>query len=444
MLLLYISEKGSYIFFLEINFEAECNMEIKRDLYLKRLVERRQNGAIKVITGIRRCGKSYLLFHLYKKYLLENGVASDDIIEIPLDDDDFETLRDRKALSCFIKEHTSDFNKNYYIFLDEVQFCEGFEGVLNGLLRHENLDIYVTGSNSKFLSSDILTEFRGRGDEIRVRPFSFSEFFSAYNGERKSAWKDYITYGGLPRILSCKSDEQKSKYLMDLFKNVYIKDIIERNRLKGDVIMENLVEVLASSVGSLTNPVKLANTFVSNGIKANDKTISSYIGYLEDSFLIEKAERYDIKGKKYINSKRKYYFCDNGLRNSLLNFREQELSHLMENILYNELLFRGYNVDVGVVEKYSVDQNGKQSHNQLEIDFVCNFASSRCYIQSAYSIPSAEKLKQETASLDRVNDSFKKIIVTADEINPYQTEKGYYFINIIDFLLDDKMLEKII
>lgn len=318
------------------------------------------------------------------------------------------------------------------------------KGVLNGLLRHENLDIYVTGSNSKFLSSDILTEFRGRGDEIRVRPFSFSEFFSAYNGERKSAWKDYITYGGLPRILSCKSDEQKSKYLMDLFKNVYIKDIIERNRLKGDVIMENLVEVLASSVGSLTNPVKLANTFVSNGIKANDKTISSYIGYLEDSFLIEKAERYDIKGKKYINSKRKYYFCDNGLRNSLLNFREQELSHLMENILYNELLFRGYNVDVGVVEKYSVDQNGKQSHNQLEIDFVCNFASSRCYIQSAYSIPSAEKLKQETASLDRVNDSFKKIIVTADEINPYQTEKGYYFINIIDFLLDDKMLEKII
>lgn len=415
-------------------------MEIERGGYVKSLVDRKNNGAIKVITGVRRCGKSYLLFRLYKKYLLSTGVQNEDIIEIPLDDDDFEELRERKNLSQYIKSRIDE-NRTFYVFLDEVQFCEGFESVLNGLSRKENLDIYVTGSNSKFLSSDILTEFRGRGDEVRVYPLSFAEYLSVYNGEKNDAWREFMLYGGLPRILSCKSDEQKAKYLQDLFKSVYLKDVVERNHLKGDTVLESIVDFLASAVGSLTNATRLSNTFVSNGIMTNDKTVSSYISYLEDAFLIEMAERYDVKGKKYIGSTKKFYFTDVGLRNARLNFRQQEPSHILENIIYNELLVRGFNVDVGVVEKHIKDSDGKQKNVQLEIDFVCNKGSLRYYIQSAYSVPDEAKMNQETASLDRISDSFKKIIVTQDNIKPWHTQKGYLVINILDFLLDEKSME---
>lgn len=415
-------------------------MVIQRDLYLKRLIERKENGAIKVITGIRRCGKSYLLFRLYKKYLIEHGVSPGNIIEIPLDDEEFEEYRDRKKLGQYIKGQIQD-DEMYYVFLDEVQFCDGFESVLNGLARRENLDIYVTGSNSKFLSSDILTEFRGRGDEVRVYPLSFSEYAGAFSGGKAEAWREYMMYGGMPRILSCSTDEQKAKYLADLFRNVYIKDVTERNSLRHDNVLEDVVNIIASSVGSLTNASRMANTFRSNGIKANDKTITAYTEYLTDAFLIEKVSRYDVKGRKYIGSPQKYYFTDIGLRNARLNFRQHEPTHIMENIIYNELVIRGYNVDVGVVERHYKDEGGKQKTAHLEIDFVCSLGSNRYYIQSAYSLPDEEKTRREMASLDRIGDSFKKIIVVADNIKPWHTEKGYLMINVLDFLLRPDSLE---
>ena len=405
------------------------------------LISRRRNGMIKVITGIRRCGKTYLLFRLYRNWLLGQGIDRDHIIEIPLDDDDFEDLRDRKALRQFIKDAVKD-DEVYYVLLDEVQFCEGFEGVLNGLARKENLDLYVTGSNSRFLSSDVLTEFRGRGDEIRVYPLSFSEFAAAYDGTKEEAWSEYMMYGGMPQILSYDTDADKSKYLKDLFSKTYLKDVLERNQLKSDTVMEEVVNVLASSVGSLTNPNKMANTFVSEGVKTNDKTVSSYVDHLMDAFIIEKVERYDVKGRKYIGTPLKYYFADIGLRNARLNFRQQEPTHLMENIIYNELLVRRYNVDVGVVTRYQRDETGKQIVTKLEIDFVCNLGHQRYYIQSAYSLPDAEKMAQETASLDRVDDSYKKIIVVGDPTKPWHTEKGYLVMNIIDFLLDQDSLNR--
>lgn len=414
--------------------------EIKRDGYLERLIQRRENGAVKVITGVRRCGKSYLLFNLYNNYLLEDGIEESHVLKIPLDDDDYEELRDRKKLRNYIKEHTDD-EKPYFIFLDEVQFCEGFESVLNGLSRNENLDIYVTGSNSRFLSSDILTEFRGRGDEVRVFPLSFAEFVSAFPGDKSDAWREYMMYGGMPRILNCKTDEQKSKYLSDLFENVYIKDVVDRNSLRDENVLNDVVNVLASSIGSLTNANKLANTFKSNGITTNDKTVGAYISYLSDAFLIQKAERYNVKGRKYIGSSVKYYFTDVGLRNARLNFRQHEPTHLMENVIYNELIIRGYNVDVGVVEKYYKDDNGKQKVAQLEIDFVCNKGSNRYYIQSAYSLPDEEKTRQEMSSLNRVDDSFKKIIIVADNIKPWHNEKGYLIINVMDFLLNEASMD---
>ena len=367
---------------------------IKRDIYLNRLIERRENGLIKVVTGIRRCGKSYLLFKLYYQYLLASGIDASRIIRIPLDDEEYEELRESKRLSAYIKERLTD-DDMWYIFLDEVQLCSGFEAVLNGLNRRENVDIYVTGSNSKFLSSDVLTEFRGRGDEVRVYPLSFSEYLSAHPGDKYEAWNDYYTYGGLPLILSRNSDELKSRYLIDLCRELYLKDIEERNRLRGDHVMEALVNVLASAVGSLTNPSKLANTFASNGIPVSDKTVSAYIGYLLDAFFISRAERYDIKGKKYIASPYKYYFTDVGLRNAQLNFRQQEENHIMENIIYNELLVRGFNVDVGVVDYSQRDENGKSIRKRLEVDFICNKGSKRYYIQSAFAIPDEEKMKQE-------------------------------------------------
>ena len=416
-------------------------MEIKRDTYLNKLIDRMGNQSIKVITGLRRCGKSYLLFHLFYHYLLEQNIPEDHIIRIALDDDEHEELLDRKVLSTYIKSLIQD-NNTYYIFLDEVQFVDGFEKVLNGLSRLENLDIYVTGSNSKFLSSDILTEFRGRGDEVRVYPLSFSEFVSAYDGSAEEAWYQYVTYGGLPLILPRKTPEQKSKYLIDLMQKVYLDDIIERNQLRGSTIMENLVNILASSIGSLTNPNKLANTFTSNGMgNISDKTISSYIDYLMDSFLISRAERYDVKGKKYISSPYKYYFTDIGLRNARLNFRQQEETHIMENIIYNELLIRGFNVDVGIVEHVESDSDGKRRAKKYEIDFVCNRGNQRYYIQSAFSMPDQEKAEQEQRSLIYTNDFFKKIIVVKDNIVPWHNELGILIIGLKDFLLKNNSLE---
>ena len=387
-------------------------MKIKRDLYLNKLINRRENSSIKVITGIRRCGKSYLLFHLFYEYLINSGVADDHIIRIALDDDEHEDLLDRKALSAYIREQI-----------------------------HDN-DIYVTGSNSKFLSSDILTEFRGRGDEVRVYPLSFSEFCSAFDGSTDDAWFNYLTYGGLPLILTRKTPEQKSKYLMDLFQKVYLDDIIERNNLRGDTIMDNLVNILASCIGSLTNPNKLAHTFASNGMgHISDKTISSYISYLMDAFLISKAERYDVKGKKYIASPYKYYFTDIGLRNARLNFRQQEETHIIENIIYNELLIRGFNVDVGIVKHMEKDPAGKRTLKKYEVDFVCNRGNQRYYIQSAFSISDKEKETQEQRSLLYTGDFFKKIIVVRDNIIPWHNENGILIVGLKDFLLKENSLE---
>ena len=414
--------------------------QIRRDRYLNRLIERKENGMIKVITGIRRCGKSYLLFNLYYHYLIESGVESSRIITIPLDDDDFEEFRDSKKLSAYIKERITD-DGMWYVFLDEVQLCRNFEAVLNGLNRRENVDIYVTGSNSKFLSSDILTEFRGRGDEVRVYPLSFSEYVSAYPGDKYDAWIDYFTYGGLPQILSRKTDELKSGYLTTLCQELYLKDIENRYNLRGDNAMSTLLNILASAVGSLTNPTKLANTFSSNGMPVSDKTIATYINYLLDAFFISKAERYDIKGKRYIASPYKYYFTDVGLRNAQLNFRQQEENHIMENIIYNELLVRGFNVDVGVVEHTEKSEEGKAVRKRLEVDFVCNLGSRRYYIQSALAIPNHEKMEQEQNSLAHIDDSFKKIIVVKDRIKPWRNEKGIVVMDIMSFLLNPDSLD---
>lgn len=413
---------------------------IQRDVYLNRLIDRRENGSIKVITGIRRCGKSYLLFKLYFDYLLKSGVEPSHIVTVPLDDEEYEELRDGKKLSAYIKQKITD-DSMWYVFLDEVQLCQNFEGVLNGLNRLGNLDIYVTGSNSKFLSTDVLTEFRGRGDEVRVYPLSFVEYVSAYPGDLYDAWNDYFTYGGLPLILTRKTDELKSKYLTDLCKELYLKDIEDRHELYGDNVMETLVNILASSVGSLTNPSKLARTFGSNGISVSDKTIGSYINYLLDAFFIQKAERYDIKGKKYIASPFKYYFTDVGLRNAQLNFRQQEENHIMENIIFNELLIRGFNVDVGVVEHSVRDENGSIVRKKLEVDFVCNRGNQRYYIQSAFAIPDREKMEQEQNSLVRIGDSFKKIIVVKERVKLWRNENGIVIMSIMDFLLKPNSLE---
>lgn len=413
---------------------------IRRDIYLNRLIERRENGMIKVVTGIRRCGKSYLLFRLYDQYLRSSGVDASRILKIPLDDEEHEELRDSKKLGAYIKERITD-EGMWYVFLDEVQMCKGFESVLNGLNRRENLDIYVTGSNSRFLSSDVLTEFRGRGDEVRVYPLSFAEYVSAYPGDKVDAWMDYFTYGGLPMILSRRTDELKSKYLTDLCRELYLKDIEDRNNLRGDNVMATLVNILASAVGSLTNPNKLAKTFASNGITVSDKTLGMYLEYLQDAFFISKAERYDIKGRKYIGSPFKYYFTDVGLRNAQLNFRQQEENHIMENIIYNELLVRGLNVDVGVVEHSERDETGRNVRKRLEVDFVCNRGSKRYYIQSAFAIPDAQKMNQEQNSLVRIGDSFKKIIVVKDRIKLWRNEEGIVIMGIMDFLLNPDSLE---
>ena len=425
---------------------------INRDLYLNQIIDRKENGLIKIITGIRRCGKSYLLFNLYYNYLLENGVSEDHIIKVALDDDDNKELRDPDRLSEFLHGKVSDDKNMYYILLDEVQFAiSGDElrknepirlyGILNGLLRRNNVDVYITGSNSKFLSSDVMTEFRGRGDEVRVYPLSFSEFFSVYEGDKYEAFTEYSTYGGLPLVLSKRRDADKSKYLRDNLSETYIKDVIERHNIQGDVVMDTLVEILASAIGSLTNPPKLAKTFKSSQINTTEVTVSNYISYLTNAFIINRAERYDVKGRKYIDSPFKYYFTDIGLRNAALNFRQQERTHIMENIIYNELLIRGYNVDVGIVSYSGKTADGKRTTIHSEVDFVCNLGSKRYYIQSAFAIPDKEKMDQETASFDHIDDSFKKIIIVGDIIKPWINEKGYLIMSIYDFLLKLDSLE---
>ncbi len=417
-------------------------MLIDRNIYLNRLIDRRENGMIKVITGIRRCGKSFLLFNIYHDWLLQSGVPEDHIIMIALDDEQNEDLLDRKVLGETIRQKITD-SETWYIILDEIQLVDGFEKLLNGLNRITNADIYVTGSNSRFLSSDILTEFRGRGDEIRVYPLSFSEFFSVYQGSKEDAWQEFSLYGGMPQILQQRKPEQKETFLKNLFQKVYLDDIISRNHLRGDQVMDILVNILASSVGSNTNPNKLAKTFISNGYKnVSDKTISTYIDCLIDAFLITKASRYDVKGKKYISTPSKYYYCDAGLRNARIDFRQYEETHLMENIIYNELLIRGYSVDVGVVTHDEKNDEGKIVRKQLEVDFVANRGSRRYYVQSAFAIPDLEKMNQEQASLINIPDSFKKIIVTASGSPLWRNEKGVTIMNIYDFLLDPDSLEK--
>ncbi len=415
----------------------ETMQEIKRDVYLDKMISRKENGLIKILTGIRRCGKSYLLDPLFKNYLLESGVKEDHIIKLELDREENKKYRDPHALNQYIKSQMKDKNM-YYVLLDEIQLVEDFESVLNGFLYEKNVDVYVTGSNSKFLSTDIITEFRGRGDEIRIFPLSFSEFLESFKGDRHEAWNEYVLYGGLPLILSKKTDEEKSQYLKNLFEQTYIKDIIERNNIQRTDIIDSIINILASSVGSLTNPVKIYHTFVSNGEKGiSQNTIASYLKYIEDAFIVNKSSRYDVKGKKYIQSPQKYYFSDIGLRNARLNFRQQEENHIMENIIYNELIIRGYNVDVGVVEV----RDEKKQRKQLEVDFVCNLGNKRYYVQSSLHLDTREKTIQEERPLLSIPDNFKKIIVVKEDIKHWFTEEGILVVGIQEFLLDKNSLD---
>lgn len=416
-------------------------MEIKRDIYLEQLKIRKNNGMIKIVTGIRRCGKSFLLFVLYKKYLLENGVDKDHIIEIALDGIENEELRDPKKCFQYIKNEMKD-EQMYYLLLDEVQFMPRFEEVLNSLLRIQNIDMYVTGSNSKFLSSDIVTEFRGRGDEIRIYPLSFAEFYTAFGGDYDDAWNEYMIYGGLPQVVQFSVERQKAEYLKNIFTNVYIKDVVERNKIHNVDEINTLIDILASAIGAPTNPTKISNTFKSDrGIIYNNKTISNHIDYLAEAFLISKANRYDIKGRKYVGANLKYYFSDVGLRNARLNFRQQEPTHIMENIVYNELLVRGYNVDVGIVDVMAKNVDGKRVRKQLEVDFVVNQGSQRYYIQVAYDMTSEEKQTQELNSLRNIPDSFKKIIIINGTKKPWRNDDGFVIMGMKYFLLNADSLE---
>lgn len=414
---------------------------IERKTYLDELVSLRHNGMIKIITGMRRCGKSYLLFEIFPSFLEADGVSPDHIIKVNLEDYKNRHLRNPDKLYSYVESCIAD-NGMHYVLLDEIQMLAGFEDVLNGLLNKRNLDVYVTGSNAKFLSKDIITEFRGRGFEVKMYPLRFREYLSAYSGSMQAALNEYVLYGGLPQILSYEREEQKVRFLKSLFDETYIKDIKDRYAIRKDDDLEELIDILASGIGSLTNPNKLADTFRSrkkSGISYD--TIKAYIGYLCDSFLLEKAARYDVKGKNYIDSPYKYYFMDLGLRNARINFRQPEKSHLMENLIYNELRARGFNVDVGVVPVVKRNADGRQERTRLEIDFVCNLGSRRYYIQSAYRMESEEKIRQEQASLLRVGDSFKKIIVLGEECPPVRDETGITTLGIYDFLLKENSLE---
>jgi predicted AAA+ superfamily ATPase len=416
-------------------------MEIKRDYYLNKLITKKHNGLIKVITGIRRCGKSYLLFTLFKNHLTESGVADDHIIEIPFDSFENKKYRDPEILYPYVKEQIAD-DGMYYILLDEVQLLGEFESVLNGFMRMKNVDVYVTGSNARFLSKDIITEFRGRGDELHIQPLSFAEFMSAYDGNKYDGWNEYVLYGGLPPVVLLRTAEQKIELLKSLFQETYINDIISRHSIKHRDEFEELINILASAIGSLTNPKKLTDTFKSKKNKViNSNTIKSYLDYLCDAYVVSRATRYDIKGKKYIDTPQKYYFSDVGIRNACINFRQLEENHTMENIIYNELIARNFNVDVGIITATGKDNDGKSVRKQLEVDFVCNKGSKRYYIQSAFSIPDREKMEQESNSLLRIDDSFKKIIVVKDLPAPTYTENGILVISVYDFLLNSNSLD---
>ena len=432
-------------------------MELERKEYLQKLIRKKDNGRVKIITGIRRCGKSYLLFELYTRYLRENGIGEDQIIGLALDEAIYAKYRNPLELDKFIRDQIQDKSKRYYILIDEIQFVAEiqnpyvddpsakitFTDVVLGLMKIRNADVYITGSNSKMLSTDILTQFRDRGDEIRVYPLSFAEFHEAYKGDKHNAWADYCTYGGMPITLTLSTHEEKSRYLRDLVTRTYLKDVVERHEIQNDTaILEDLLNIAASSVGSLTNPTKLANTFDSEKhVKISSTTIDKYLGYFIEAFLISKAERYDVKGKKYIRTPSKYYFTDVGLRNARLGFRQQEETHIMENVLYCDLLRRGFDVDVGVVEHNFKNKDGKSSRTQLEIDFVVNRGNQRYYIQSALSIGDPEKRAQEINSLIRVPDSFRKIVVVGSHINPWKDDNGIQYIGIEQFLLDEKAID---
>lgn len=417
-------------------------MEIRRDIYLKKLISKKNNGLIKVVTGVRRCGKSYLLFNLFSDHLKEEKVRADHIIEIAFDSFENRKYRDPEVLYPYLMEKIQD-EQMYYVLLDEVQLLDDFESVLNSLVRKKNVDVYVTGSNAKFLSKDIITEFRGRGDEVHMYPLTFAEYMSVYPGDKNDAWRDYVIYGGLPLIFSFNTSDQKADFLKSLFKETYISDIIGRNKVRNKVELEELLNILSSAIGSLTNPSKLSATYKSIKNKTiSQTTIKRYIDYLCDSFLIDSAIRYDVKGKKYIDTPAKYYFTDLGLRNARLNFRQVEETHAMENIIFNELKVRGFNVDVGVIPINEKDKNGKNIRKQLEIDFVCNKGSKRYYIQSVFAMPDAAKKQQEQRSLLLTGDGFKKIIITKDALAPLYNEEGVLVMSIFDFLLDLDSLEK--
>ena len=430
-------------------------MQIERNVYLNKLIARKHNGFVKVITGIRRCGKSYLLNTLFYQHLLNSGVEDSHIIRFAFDSaqnlmligEDLMEIEEGKRkvdpekFMTYINDKIVD-DGMYYLLLDEVQNLGYFEAVLNGYLRKDNVDVYVTGSNSKFLSSDIITEFAGRGDEVHVLPLSFSEFFSVYDGSKEEAFDDYMVYGGLPSVALMQTEEQKVAYLTTQITNVYLRDIVKRYNLQSDEDIGELLDILASGISTLVNPRKLAGTFKSvKGSTISEVTVAKYIGHMAESFLISKAKRYDVKGKHYIDTPFKVYFEDIGLRNARLNFRQIEPSHIMENIIYNELRYRGYNVDVGVVEVREKNSEGREQRKQLEIDFIANQGSRRYYIQSAYEIPSKEKWDQETKSFDRANDSFKKIIVVERTMKPRRDDKGYVTMGVKEFLLNENSLE---
>ena len=413
-------------------------MVIERNKYLQELVSCRHNGLVKIITGMRRCGKSFLLFKLFRRFLEDNGVANDHIVEMAFDDYAFKEFRNPDKFYAYVKGRIID-DQPYYILLDEVQMLDEFEDVLNGLLHIPNADVYVTGSNAKFLSKDIITEFRGRGYQIHVSPLSFAEFMSVYEGDREDGWNEYLLYGGLPPVVLLKTEEEKVKLLDSLLAETYIIDVVNRNKIKNDSELNDLFKILASGIGGLTNPQRLSNTFQSvKNVSISPATIKKYIECLSDAFLLESCNRYDVKGRKYIGTPLKYYFSDLGIRNALLGFRQQEKTHLMENAVYNELCARGYSVDVGNVEVNTVDEKGTKVRRMLEVDFVCNRGYKRCYIQSALSLPDREKMQQESASLLRINDSFMKYVITGDRIKKYQNDDGIVIMNVLDFLLDEQ------
>ena len=416
-------------------------MEIKRDRYLNLLISKKHNGLIKVITGMRRCGKSYLLFTLFKDYLLSEGIEKNHIIEIAFDAYENKQYRDPDVLYPYLKEQIKD-DGMYYVLLDEVQLLGEFEAILNSLTRMKNVDVYVTGSNARFLSKDVITEFRGRGDEVHMYPLSFAEFMSVYPGTKQDGWNEYVLYGGLPLVLSFATPDQKIAFLKSLFEETYISDIVGRHNIRNKAELEELLNILSSAIGSLTNPEKLSATFRSvKNKKISSATIRKYIDYLCDSFLIDSAVRYDVKGKKYIDTPVKYYFTDMGLRNARLNFRQLEETHSMENIIFNELKIRGFNVDVGVIIQYDTNEKGNSVRRQLEIDFVCNKGSKRYYIQSAYAIPDQAKMEQEQRSLMLTGDFFKRIIITKDTPAPYYNENGVLIMSVYDFLLNENSLD---